>query len=594
MKKLTVKSNIDDYTKADLIQLAKKSNLHCISKYNKDQLFDALIKHNKSTSKVSKKSMGNPIKSTIHEDIELVKKKPTAKSNIDDYTKADLVQWARKLDLSGISKYNKDQLFDALINHKKSTPKSSKKSIQSPIKSTVQEDTITKKPTAKSNIDDYTKADLVQWARKLDLSGISKYNKDQLFEALINHKKSTPKSSKKSIQTPNKSNIHEDIDMIKKKPTAKSNIEDYTKADLVQWARKLDLSGISKYNKDQLFEALINHKKSTPKSSKKSTQSPIKSTIQEDMTVSMEKPTAESDIDYYTKADLMQWARKLNLSGISKYNKDQLFDALINTESIDEELDEEYDDLNKNELKQMLERLGLKTSGKKADLIDRLEKFDRDEIEKSGHYMESMLPIECNRVLLYKNGLDITGSKMDMFFRLSDHYGKEDFDEMSVEESGKPTHGKKEELSDSYPELELDEKSCEDLKKMSHSLGCGISGSKKKLICNITKVLNNPNSLKGYIYILQSSVSNVIKIGQTKIRNDVNEVKKQLYRRYRTALGPNIKFHLFTSSKRTSDERLIHDLLASYRLSNTELFDIEFDKAVTIAKKVTNGSMITM
>ena len=115
--------------------------------------------------------------------------------------------------------------------------------------------------------------------------------------------------------------------------------------------------------------------------------------------------------------------------------------------------------------------------------------------------------------------------------------------------------------------------------------------------CNIhfVKLLENEIRNKGYVYIVTSgSYNNKLKIGRTKIRNNVHEVRKYLCRRFHTTLG-TIKVYslrVFMSDNFVCDEKQIHYLLENYREKSTELFSIDLGKAIIVCKNVTKNNYI--
>ena len=100
---------------------------------------------------------------------------------------------------------------------------------------------------------------------------------------------------------------------------------------------------------------------------------------------------------------------------------------------------------------------------------------------------------------------------------------------------------------------------------------------------------------RGYVYILKSSsYNNKIKIGQTKERRELKDVKKYLYKRYRTTLGTDLNFVLFETINREEDERNVHEHLYVYRERDTELFigGEVWEYAVDICKLITGSKPI--
>lgn len=97
----------------------------------------------------------------------------------------------------------------------------------------------------------------------------------------------------------------------------------------------------------------------------------------------------------------------------------------------------------------------------------------------------------------------------------------------------------------------------------------------------------------GYIYILTSPTYNcMLKIGTTKARANSELVRKKLYQRYRTALGTKLEFFLFPTKRRHIDERTIHGLLCRYRQSNSELFSVDLNQAISLCQMVTQEMTI--
>lgn len=91
-------------------------------------------------------------------------------------------------------------------------------------------------------IDELSTKDLKSIATKLDIQGRSSMNKDKLVKSLKNHPE---------ISSPKKIEI---------KPKNISNLESYTRANLIDMAREMGLTGYSKLKKDDLI-SLISSKK---------------------------------------------------------------------------------------------------------------------------------------------------------------------------------------------------------------------------------------------------------------------------------------------------------------------------------------------
>lgn len=238
----------------------------------------------------------------------------------------------------------------------------------------------------------------------------------------------------------------------------------------------------------------------------------------------------------------------------------------------------QYNDLTISELKDILRQHGLNLRGNKAELIARLNssithrsiELNKDPSRISSQY--NQLSIIQLKDLLREKGLKVSGNKDELIDRLQKHL-------IGVK---------------TVIPFENTQLSCNDLRTISRGLGSGTSGSKNDLIVKINKALHNPDNLKGYIYILQSPVYNgQIKIGETKHRQTLNHVKNRLYQRYRTALGPNIKFLLFPTSKRKAEESYIHEVLSKYRLPNSELFTVNLKHAIEVCEKITGSQVIT-
>lgn len=99
--------------------------------------------------------------------------------------------------------------------------------------------------------------------------------------------------------------------------------------------------------------------------------------------------------------------------------------------------------------------------------------------------------------------------------------------------------------------------------------------------------IQNGSEILGYIYIIEANVyKDCVKIGQTKNRRSESAVKKYLYNRYRTSLG-NVNIYLFPSTDHIADEIVLHDKLMLHRIGNTELFNVELEKAIQICSKIT-------
>lgn len=110
---------------------------------------------------------------------------------------------------------------------------------------------------------------------------------------------------------------------------------------------------------------------------------------------------------------------------------------------------------------------------------------------------------------------------------------------------------------------------------------------------NRIKLLTNSKSNQGYVYIITSdSYNNKLKIGRTKTRDNIGDIKKYLFRRFHTSLGQSINIYLFHSNNFIVDENKIHFHLDDYREKSTELFRINLDKAIMVCKKITQSDCI--
>ena len=137
--------------------------------------------------------------------------------------------------------------------------------------------------------------------------------------------------------------------------------------------------------------------------------------------------------------------------------------------------------------------------------------------------------------------------------------------------------------------------------QLSHIASClnvSNSGSKHNIINNLLTLQNSHSSSKtasksGYIYIVSTDTTNPLKVGRTKSRPTIEEVGKYLYRRYRTAYGPNVAFLLYKSKNTYKDEKIIHTHLSPHRIGNSELFSTSLSKIKSICHSTTKSTPIT-
>jgi hypothetical protein len=112
-----------------------------------------------------------------------------------------------------------------------------------------------------------------------------------------------------------------------------------------------------------------------------------------------------------------------------------------------------------------------------------------------------------------------------------------------------------------------------------------------KIVDDLNNVLRKDSD--GYVYIIKSkSWKKRVKIGRTKNRQNCEQTYNYLFRRYKTALGKDMKIYLFKTDDQFKSETAVHTKLDRYRCDGSEHFDISLKRAIKTCKKLVNLDMI--